>query len=221
MSHSSLQCIGVEKNLFGVKSGEMHQAENGGGARPWVFALWCSLLQRLTSLSLITLEIMSYSFHHYCQHIDLWAPARQCTSTFSPLFILSKFRWPLAKKLDGWKLIKMWNKSPVLIPLSVVSHLVVQICNKMYLEEQMPTKQKVLKQVLLTGTTSTLEGLYIYFFCKILFQTCPRESPWGEGENQLLLDPVTIIKFEQIFQNLTLDKRMILCWFTNKSSTGI
>ena len=59
---------------------------------------------------------------------------------------------------------------------SVVSHLVVQICNKMYLEEQMPTKQKVLKQVLLTGTTSTLEGLYIYFFCKILFQTCPRES---------------------------------------------
>ena len=175
-SHSSLQCIGVEKNLFGVKSGEMHQAENGGGARPWVFALWCSLLQRLTSLSLITLEIMSYSFHHYCQHIDLWAPARQCTSTFSPLFILSKFRWPFAKKLDGWKLIYMWNKSPVLIPLSVVSHLVVQICNKMYLEEQMPTKQKVLKQVLLTGTTSTLEGLYIYFFCKILFQTCPRES---------------------------------------------
>ena len=51
-SHSSLQCIGVEKNLFGVKSGEMHQAENGGGARPWVFALWCSLPQRLISLSL-------------------------------------------------------------------------------------------------------------------------------------------------------------------------
>ena len=39
MSHSSLQCIGVEKNLFCVKSGEMHQAENGGGARPRVFAL--------------------------------------------------------------------------------------------------------------------------------------------------------------------------------------
>ena len=118
-SHSSLQCIGVEKNLFGVKSGEMHQAENGGGARPWVFALWCSLPQRLTSLSLITIEIMSYSFHHCCQHIDLWAPARQCTSTFSPLFILKNFRWMLSKTLNGgWKIIKMWNKSPVLIPLS-------------------------------------------------------------------------------------------------------
>ena len=137
----------------------------------------CSLMFIATKVDQFVFEIMSYSSYHCCQHIDLWAPARQCTSTFSPIFILKNFRWMLAKELDGWKLIK--NVKQISRPYSsqsVVSHLVVQICNKMYLEEQMPTKQKGLKQVLLTGTTSTLEGLYIYFFCKILFQTCPRES---------------------------------------------
>ena len=75
----------------------------------------------------------------------------------------------------------------------------------MHFEEQTPKKK---------GFKTNFTDRYCLhfrslFFCKILFQTCPRESPWGEAGNQLLLDPVTIIKFGQIFQNLTLNKSMI------------
>ena len=114
------------------------------------------------------LEIMSYSFHHCCQHIDLWAPARQCTSTLSPLFILKNFRWMLSKTLNGgWKIIKIWNKSPVLIPLSRSSAIwLFRYAIKNTLKKKYQSR-KVLKQVLLTGLASTL---YIYFFAKSYFK---------------------------------------------------